>query len=265
LPRVAGLGLRVMDTSAYVGEVIAAFVYLFASVRLYRLSRRTGQLPETLIAASFLLWTLSYAIWDIPYAFVDSEELVPAICSYGSLVALSSGYVVFAFFIRAVFRPAARWATWLVAAIAVINVAGLVGTAWQGDWEGINPLANPWYWLDCFGTFAPLSWMGAEGLTHYAKARRRLELGLCDAMSCNRFLLWGAAGSLWLILEAIVTASDLVYVFTGQWSAALGLGIALFEIIPVVIIWFVFFPPAYYCRWVEGGGSTAAGGVLPAN
>jgi hypothetical protein len=254
-----------MDATAYIGEAIAGLVYLFVGLRLFRLSRHTGHLPEALIAASFLLWMLSYAIWDIPYAFVESEELVPAVYSYGSLVALASGYVVFAFFIRAVFRPGARWAAWLVAVIAVINLAGLAGTAWQGDWEGTNPLANPWYWLDCLGTFVPLTWMGAEGLTHYVRARRRLKLGLCEPMTCNRFLLWGAAGSLWLILEAIVTASDLVYAFTGQWSALLGVGIALFEIVPVVIVWFVFFPPASYCRWVERGGSTGVEGALPAN
>jgi hypothetical protein len=250
-----------MDTSAYVGEVISGFVYLFVGVRLYRLSRRTGHLPEALIAASFLLWTLSFAIWDIPYAFVDSEELVPAVYSYGSLIALTSGTVVFAFFIRAVFRPDARWAIWLVAAIAVSNLAGVVGMAYMGDWEGTNPLANPWYWLEFFGGIAPSAWMGAEGFAQYFKTRRRLKLGFCEPITCNRFLLWGLAGSLWVTLEVIVTASDVVYAFTGYWSELLGLGIAFFEVVPIAIVWFVFFPPAFYRRWVEGGGKRA--GAVP--
>jgi hypothetical protein len=254
-----------MDPNAYVGEVIAGFVYFFVGVRLFRLSRRTGQLPETLIAASFLLWTLSYAFWDIPYAFVDSAELVPAVYSYGSLIALALGTVVFSFFIRAVFRPAARWAQWLVAAIAVSNLLGLVGMAWHGDWEGIDPLANPWYWLEFLGGTAPFIWMGAEGFAQYFKTRRRLKLGLCEPMTCNRFLLWGLAGSLWVILEAIVAVSDLVYAYTGQWSESLGFGIALFEIVPMLIVSLAFFPPDFYCRWVEGGGSTGAEGAPPAN
>jgi hypothetical protein len=245
-----------LDTSAYVGEVICCFVYFFVGMRLYRLSRRTGHLPETLIAASFLFWTLCYAIWDIPYAFVDSEELVPAVYSYGSLIALVLGNVVFAFFIRAVFRPSERWAIWLVAAIIVSNLAGVVGMAFIGDWEGTNPLANPWYWLEFFGAVAPSTWMGAEGFAQYFKTRRRLKLGLCEPMVCSRFLLWGLAGSLWVILEVIVTASDLVHAFTGYWSELLGLGMAIFEIAPIAIVWFVFFPPAFYCRWVEGGGKS---------
>jgi hypothetical protein len=254
-----------MEANAYVGEAIAGLVYLFVGVRLYRLSRCTGHLPEALIAASFLLWMLSYAIYDIPYAFVESEELVPAVYSYGSLVALASGYVVFSFFIRAVFRPGAHWAMGLVAAIAVGNLAGVVGMAWAGDWEGTNPLANPWYWLEFFGSFAPCAWMGAEGFAQYFKTRRRLKLGLCEPMTCNRFLLWGIAGALWMILEAIVTMNDLVYAFAGYWSELLGLGTALFEVVPVAIIWLVFFPPAFYRRWVDGGRSTRAEGTPPAN
>jgi hypothetical protein len=246
-----------MDTSAYVGEIIAGSVYLFVGVRLFLLSRRTRHLPETLIAASFLLWTLSYALWDIPYAFVASEELIPVVLSYGSTIALASGTVVFTFFIRAVFRPDARWAIWLVAAIAVSNLAGVVGMAFMGDWGGINPLANPWYWLEFFGGVAPSTWMAAEGFAQYFKTRRRLKLGLCEPLACNRFLLWGISGSLWAILEVVVSASHFVYAFTGYWSELLGIGTALFDVAPIAIIWFVFFPPAFYCRWVEGGGKPA--------
>jgi hypothetical protein len=243
-----------MDTTAYVGEVISGVVYLFVGIRLFKLSRRTGHAPETLIATSFLLWMLGYAIWDIPYAFVDSEDQIPAICSFGSLIALASGNVAFAFFIRAVFRPDARWATGLVAAIAFSNLVGVAGSGWSGDWEGINPLANPWYWLEFFGSFAPTIWMGTEGFAQYFKTRKQLKLGLCEPMVCNRFLLWGLAGSLWFILEAVVAASDLVYAFTGQWSPLLGAAIAFLEFLPIAMVWFVFFPPTFYCRWVEGGG-----------
>jgi hypothetical protein len=131
------------------------------------------------------------------------------------------------------------------------------GSAWVGDWEGINPLANPWYWLEFSGTFAPITWMAAEGFAQYIKARRRLKLGLCEPMACNRFLLWGIAGSLWVILEVVLTANDFANALTGQWSPLLDFGVALFGIVPVVVIGFVFFPPESYCRWVEGSGKPA--------
>jgi hypothetical protein len=184
-------------------------------------------------------------------------ELVPAACSYASLVALAVGNVAFAFFIRSVFRPDARWATFLVAAITVSVVAGVAGSAWVGDWEGINPLANPWYWLKYFGSFAPATWMAAEGFAQYFKARRRLKLGLCEPMACNRFLLWGIAGALWVVLEVVLTANDFANALTGQWSQLLDFGVALFEVVPVAVIAFVFFPPEFYRRWVEGSGKRA--------
>jgi hypothetical protein len=247
-----------MDANAYLGEAIAGLVYLLVAVRLYWLSRRTGQLPEKLIAASFVFWTLSYALYDIPYAFVDSEELIPVVYSSGSLIAIGLGNTAFAFFIRAVFRPDARWALALVIASAVSLGAGVAGMAYVGDWEGTNPLGSPWYWLENLGTFAPITWMGVEGLARYFKTRKQLKLGLCEPMTCNRFLLWGLAGSLWVILEAVVTLSDLVYTYTGQWSEPLGLAIALLEIVPITIVCFVFFPPDFYCRWVERSGKPAA-------
>lgn len=243
-----------MESIAYVGEVIAACVYLFVGVRLYRLSRRTGHLPEKLIAATFLIWTLGYALYDIPYAFVEADELITPAFAYSSQVAFGAGNFVFALFIRAVFRSGARWATALVAAIGVCFLLGLAGTAWIGDWEGVELIAGPWYWLDFFGTYASTVWMPIEGFVHYYKARRRMNLGLCEPMICNRFLLWGIAGALWMILEMNIVASDLVFASTGEWSALLGLGNALLEIAPIAIVWLVFFPPASYCRWVERAG-----------
>ena len=240
-----------MDANWYVGEAIAGFVYLFVGMRLYLLSLRTGQLPETLIAASFLLWVLAYALYDIPYAFVGSDELISPAFAYGSLIALNSGNIALLFFIRAVFRADARWAIWLVAAVTVHNLAGILGMAYVGDWEGVNPLANPWYWLEFCGGIASSVWMGAEGFAQYFKMRRRLKLGVCEPMACNRFLLWGIAGVAWVVLEAIGAVMDVAYALTGHWPELLGMGIALFEILPAVILSFVFFPPAFYCRWVE--------------
>ena len=239
------------------GNAIAWIAYLFAGLRLYLLSRRTRQLPEFLVAATFLFWVLSYVFYDLPYAILRVEALVPVFCSYAALITLAIGNAAFAFFIRSVFRPDERWAAWLVAAVVVSLVAGVAGSAWIGDWEGINPLANPWYWLEYFGSFAPSVWMAAEGFAQYFKMRRRLKLGLCEPMACNRFLLWGIAGVLWVILEATLTANDIAMALTGQWLPLVDYGIAAFEVVPVAVIWLVFFPPAFYCRWVEGSGKPA--------
>ncbi len=240
------------------GNGVAWAVYLFAGVRLYLLSQRTRQAPELLIALTFLFWVLSYLFYDLPYAVVRVEALVPAVCAYASLIALALGNVALALFIRAVFRRGARWATWLVGAIAVCSFVGVVGSGWVGDWEGINPLANRWYWLEWSGGFVPVAWMSAEGFAQYFRARRRLKLGLCEPLACNRFLLWGIAGALWMMLEAISSANDYVNALTGRWSELLNFGVAVFEAVPVAVICLVFFPPAAYRRWLERRAGPAA-------
>jgi hypothetical protein len=94
--------------------------------------------------------------------------------------------------------------------------------------------------------------MGVVGLTQYASARKRLELGLCAPLTCHHFLLWGLAGALWAVLEIVIVVQDFIYLSAGDWSGALGIVNGLFEIAPIGMIWLAFFAPAGYRRWIEG-------------
>jgi putative Ca2+/H+ antiporter (TMEM165/GDT1 family) len=241
-----------MEETAYIMDAIAGVIFLIVGVRLYRLSRQTGQAPEYFIALTFLLWALGYALYDIPYAFVEADQSLGPFFAYTSLLAFNLGNVAFALFTKDVFRKKQRWAGWLVVAIAVCLVLGAAGSAWVGDWEQIDPLANPGYWPQTVGVLAPAIWMGIEGLAHYARARKRLKLGLCAPLTCNRFLLWGLAGVLWSSLEFVLVAQDFIYLSAGDWSGALGIVQGLLEIAPIGMMWLVFFPPAGYRRWIEG-------------
>ncbi len=94
--------------------------------------------------------------------------------------------------------------------------------------------------------------MGIEGLSHYVSARKRVKFGLCTPLTCHNFLLWGLAGALWAGLEAIIVIQDFIYLSVGDWSGALGIVHGVLEVVPVGMIWLVFFAPAGYRRWVEG-------------
>ncbi|HXV35740.1 MAG TPA: hypothetical protein VEC18_01245 [Myxococcota bacterium] len=246
-----------METNAYIGEIIASLVYLVVGLRLFALSRRTRGTPETLLALSFLAWTSAFAFYNIPYAFVEDEERIAPFFSYGSLTCLGVGNVVFAVFIRSTFRGRERWAGALLAVICLSAVVGLIGTGWVGDWEGEGVFTNPFYWSEFVGSFAPSVWMAVEGFVHHFKARRRFALGLCDAMMCHRFLLWGIAGALWIFLELVIAAQDHAYSIFGRPSTWLGIGNALLEMAPIAIVWLVFFPPRAYRRWVERAAPAA--------
>ena len=84
------------------------------------------------------------------------------------------------------------------AEFASLASRGLTSEGVLGDWFSFKK-------SDFFGSFAPVCWVGAEGFAQYFKNRKQLKLGFCEPMVCDRFLLWGIAGSLWVILEAIVT------------------------------------------------------------
>jgi len=240
-----------VEENAFIMEAIAGVIFLIVGVRLCALSRHTGGAPEYFIALTFLIWALGYALYDIPFALSGGDESVPPFLAYSSLLAFNVGNVVLALFTRVVFRQEQRWALWLVVAIAVCLAWGAAGSAWVGDWEQINPLANPGYWPQTFGGLAPAIWMGVEGLIEYPRARKRLKLGLCAPLICHHFLLWGLAGALWAILEIVLVAQDFIYLSAGDWSEALGIVNGLLEIVPIGMMWLVFFPPAAYRRWVE--------------
>jgi hypothetical protein len=240
-----------MDESAYIMEAIAGVIFLIVGVRLFLLSRQTGQAPEYFIALTFLLWVLGYALYDIPFAFAEGDESTPPHFAYTSMLAFNLGNIAFALFTKEVFRKKQRWASWLVGAIVFCLVLGPVGSAWVGDWEQVDPIANFGYWPQTVGGLAPAFWMGVEGLAHYARARKRRKIGLCAPLICHHFLLWGLSGALWASLEIVVVAQDFIYLSAGDWSGALGVVNGLLEIVPIGMMWLVFFPPAAYRRWIE--------------
>ena len=241
-----------MEESAYIMDAIAGVIFLIVGVRLFLLSRQTGQAPEYFIALTFLFWALGYALYDIPYAFVEAEESIAPYFSYPSMLVFNLGTISFALFTKVVFRKKQRWASWLVGAIVFCLVLGAVGSAWVGDWEQIDPIANFGYWPQIVGGLAPSVWMGTEGLLHYASARKRRKIGLCAPLTCHHFLLWGLAGTLWASLEFVIVAQDFIYLSAGDWSGALGIVNGLLEIVPIGMIWLAFFAPAGYRRWIEG-------------
>ena len=238
-----------MEAGAYIGGVIAGLAFLFAGVRLSRLSLRTGEAPERLIGATFLLWSVSYFVWEVPIMLGDESTVMP--CFVAGRLLNIFGIVTFVLFLRLVFRSQERWAWWLVTGVTLSLLIGFGGSISVGDWEGVDPLGNPWWWLENLGSNASVIWMGYEGLSHYRMARQRLRLGLCDPLVCNRYLLWGLAGVIWAFWEVASTAQAIEYQVTQVWSATMDSLVGGIEIGVIAMIWLVFFPPAFYRRWIN--------------
>ena len=61
-------------------------------------------------------------------------------------------------------------------------------------------------------------------------------------MEENAFIMEAIAGVVFLVVG--------VYLNAGEWSGALGIVNGVLEIVPIAIMWLVFFPPAAYRRWI---------------
>ena len=239
-----------MYYNAYYGEVVALVAFLVMGVRLYRKGARTRGLPERYLSAAFLLWALGYVLWDVPL-LLTSDEWLLARCSFGGRVVVSFGTLALALFIRSVFRPQSRWAFWFVVVTGVSLVGGIAASGWAGDWYGERPFDYAWYWPEMLASLAPPAWMAVEGMISYRDAKKRRRLGLCDALPCNRFFLWGLAGVLWVGLEVVSFAQALELALIGRASVAGDILMGLCEFVPVVLVWIAFFPPDAYRRWLE--------------
>jgi hypothetical protein len=98
-----------MEEQAYVGELISALVYLYAGMRLLRLSSRTGEVPERFLGAMFLVTGTSLLLYNLPI-ILDSESLWTPL-NFAGRVAYLPAPVLLAVFTRRVFRPEGVWAT----------------------------------------------------------------------------------------------------------------------------------------------------------
>jgi hypothetical protein len=239
-----------MGDHAYIGELAAGIVYLIVGARLLRLASRTGETPERLLAGLFIASGLSYVIYISPIIVKLDSLWTPL--NFAGRVAYLPAPVLLAAFTRQLFRREDPWAAWLVVGTAALLVAGVAGSALGGDWEGFS-LGGGWFWLEWVGYTVPFGWAGAEAFGQYRQARRRLALGLCDPLICNRLLLWSLFATMQLCVSLAILAQYASYeqqsLFSATWDTVVG----VLEILSIAPIWLAFFPPAAYRRWIAGG------------
>ena len=132
-------------------------------------------------------------------------------------------------------------------------------SALGGDWEGYS-IDNPWFWGEWLGYSIPFAWVTLEALPQYARARKRLKLGLCDALVCHRFLLWSAFGIVELAATIVIPLMYAEFEDEGVFSVWSDVALGGFESLGALLVWLVFFPPAFYRRWVAG---SAPGNASP--
>jgi hypothetical protein len=220
------------------------------SARLLRIAWRVRSLPELLVGLHFLLAPIAISL-SLRVERFDPAHAEAVRATISAFFAISSSSLLL--FGWRVFRPRAA-----VAKSGAIGGALLLAGIWAfqlatgayatGSGLGVRTLI-----------FTPYLWVFAESLLYYRRMRRRLRLGLADAVTTNRFLLFaiwtgGAAAIAMLGLIGATLAQLGGSGFNEQelFSNTAILTLTRILSFPVAIsIWLTFFAPARYCRWLE--------------
>jgi len=235
-----------MEQYAYVASVVASAFYLVASIRLLRLSRRTGERAELLLGLYFGLSSIYYFSYNLPNLFAFDAWSPSAEWALEWIYIL--GVLPYLFFIRSVFRQGERWATGLVAICSVLLLAGTaVGTL---DERVVYSLNNPWFLVQWVGYTTPCVWMGCEALLSRHGAQKRVRVGLCLPIVANRYLLLALFGG----FQILACFADLLFAadLDGNQAVSLLSGVLLggTEFASVGVLWLAFFPPHFYSNWI---------------
>ena len=237
-----------MEDQAYVGELISALLYLYAGLRLLRLASRSGEMPERLLGSMFVVTGAAFLLYDAPIILASESLWTPL--TLAGRIAYMPAPVMLALFTRRVFRREGFCARWIPCGSAVLEIVGVGGSVWSGDLEGYA-VDSPWFWAEWAGYTIPCVWASSEAFLQYRSARRRVALGLCDPLVCNRFLLWGWFGATQFLGWVGIVPQYFQYqregVFTPTWDVLLSAG----EIISLALIGLIFFSPRVYQRWIE--------------
>ena len=242
-------------------HLVATLAFVLGSAlvsgRLLMLARRTRQQPELLLGSAILgTAVLGYGVLigvvivqGVDQSAASATPLTIALTAAGrSLHAV--GVSCFLLFILRVFHPSDRWAKGLAAVAALLLWGGMVWGGMEGAFRSQNALTPAW-WCEYLVIWTYPVWLGLESLRYWRMLRRRVSLGLADAMVANRFALWGASS----IGSAIAIWSASVPFFLldqpqllEQTTPAIRVITALAGIASISCSYLAFLPPAWYAR-----------------
>jgi hypothetical protein len=163
--------------------------------------------------------------------------------------ASASGICLFFVFTAHVFRAGEKWAralsVVLIAAYAGVTAAGSIAfliAAPNADSYAVNwgyGLAIQALCIVCF------AWISIEGFNQWQMSRRRLKLGLGDAVVSNRFLMWGLFGASTAAMVGVLLAMQLAGINASANVAGV-LTMAGFGLVSSAFAGLAFFPPESY-------------------
>ena len=106
------------------------------------------------------------------------------------------------------------------------------------------------------GRLAIHVWATWECFRYHAMLKRRLALGLAKPMIAHRFWLWGISGACVVVLLLVgMFASYVLHRSVLLWPFGL-IVLSSFGLVSSITIWWAFFPPVLYERWIKAKASS---------
>ncbi len=198
--------------------------------------------------------TVASGVYDAPVGEVNH-----ALAAAGTLF-VAAGLSSFFAFTLTVFRLQSGWG-WALAIGAIVALAvagfGKIGALGSADRAAAAARVGE-DWSLALGALSTLcyGWLGSEGLLEWRKSRRRLALGLADAVVSNRFLMWGLFGVSTTLLSAFLLLLQLA---TAEGSGSLTGQVAttVFGLVSSGTVMLAFFPPEWYVARVRTRAAAA--------
>jgi hypothetical protein len=239
---------------AAVGGGSFVLVSLVLGPRLLAMARRTGGIPEFTMGLGLLLMGgLGYPFATLGRVVTAFPEEVRGLLVGCSALCNTIGFAAVAVFTYRVFRPGSLVAEAMVG-LCVSGLALLLPA--EAVWPGLVKSAlsvEPYPGLPgnlrVVVGLAILYWASAEASVYARMLRRRLALGLTDAIVADRIRLWAIAivGASASYTTAFVLALMGIDLPAAPFGAAIIGGLGL---VSAASAWLAFLPPAAYLRWV---------------
>lgn len=243
-----------MQILAQLGGSAYCVVALLIGVRLMWLSTRTRQVPELLIGASVLFlaglgYPLSAVAREVPDLDATTRAAIGAVAGFLSVV----GIIANTAFTWVLFRRGVAWASALLAVVGIAAVGLFAAQSLAGGWAAGRLF---WGMLPALITLT-YGWAFVECGYYHLMLRRRLRLGMGDAVVANRFGLYATATGLAVFTNVVgwvfwhLGLEMIVHPLGGFLLFAMGTGSSTLMLL-------AFLPPRAYLAWVGARAPRAA-------
>jgi hypothetical protein len=248
-----------VEQGGHIFEQIAVVFLLVTAVRLLHRAVRGGGVQERWFGFAIGAVGISYLFYQIPY-YVEFETAW-SYYYFAGRVTYCLAVLSVAVTTRRIFESDRAWATGMVWLSALLMVAGLAISLWNGSPGGTAPLSDLGFWLEWLGQIAPFAWLTAEALVQWGKLKQGERLGFSPPGVAHRFLFIGLFAVATLSGSFVQVPMYVEIETQSRTSVILDFLMSLAEIAGAVALWVAFFPPRFLRSRIERSASTHGAGI----